>query len=109
MNKRHELEHLLQYIDKDKNYFLNNMEWDADIAAYREYPLGMFQSPYITLRYPDRRCRPWTVEIPALIEFMKDKPLYSALCIIPLFILIFFMYIKRRNGNKVLKESVKAK
>ena len=42
LNKRHELEHLLQCLDSDREYFMDSSEWDANLPAFKEYPLGMF-------------------------------------------------------------------
>lgn len=99
MNKRHELEHLLQCLDEDREYFLDDMEWDANLPSFKEYPIGMLQSLFVTLRYEDRKCRPWTVEFPVVYNNVKDKPFYCLICIIPLISSLVIIYWKRRRSH----------
>jgi hypothetical protein len=70
LNKRHELEHLLQCLDSDREYFMDSSEWDANLPAFKEYPLGMFTELWVVMTHKDRRCRPWSVEVPEMLRFL---------------------------------------
>ena len=70
LNKRHELEHLLQCLDSDREYFMDSIEWDANLPAFKEYPLGMFTELWVVMTHEDRRCRPWSVEVPEMLRYL---------------------------------------
>ena len=84
LNKRHELEHLLQCLDQDRSYFMDSAEWDANLPAFKEYPLGILSEMWVTISHKNRRCRPWTVEIPEMTEYLKDicNPGWIAACLL---------------------------